>query len=51
LALKLLLVGLAVAVAWLHQIVARKISPALRGALEGILLLLALGILAAAVAL
>lgn len=51
LALKLLLVGLAVAVAWVHQMIARKISPALRGALEGILLLLALGILAAAVAL
>jgi uncharacterized membrane protein len=51
LALKLLLVGLAVAVAWLHQVIARKVSPALRGALEGILLLLALGILAAAVAL
>ena len=51
LAIKLLLVGVAVAVAWVHQIVARTASPALRGALEGSLLLLALGILAAAVAL
>lgn len=51
LAIKLLLVGVAVAVAWIHQIVARTASPALRGALEGSLLLLALGILAAAVAL
>lgn len=51
LTLKLLLVGLAVSVAWLHQLIARRVSPPIRGALEGILLLLALAILAAAVAL
>ena len=51
LAVKLLLVGIAVAVAWFHQLIARNASPALRGALEGSLLLLALAIVAAAVAL
>jgi len=51
LVVKLLLVGIAVAVAWFHQIVARSAPPALRGALEGTLLLLALAIVAAAVAL
>lgn len=51
LAVKLLLVGVAVSVAWVHQMIARKVSPAIRGALEGILLLLALAILATAVAL
>jgi putative copper export protein len=49
--IKLVLVGLAVVVAWVHQIVARSAPPALRGAMEGTLLVLALAILAAAVAL
>jgi uncharacterized membrane protein len=51
LAIKLLLVGIAVAVAWFHQIIARNAPPALRGLLEGSLLVLALAIVAAAVAL
>lgn len=49
--IKLVLVGIAVAVAWFHQMIARGAPPALRGALEGTLLLLALAIVAAAVAL
>ncbi|HSM01642.1 MAG TPA: hypothetical protein VK960_04260 [Acidimicrobiia bacterium] len=48
---KLVLVGLAVAIAWLHQMIARGAPPALRGALEATLLLLALAVVAAAVAL
>lgn len=48
---KLLLVGIAVAIAWFHQMIARSASPALRGALEGTLLVLALAIVGAAVAL
>ncbi len=51
LAVKLLLVSAAVGLAFLHQEIARNVSPALRGAMEGVLLVLALGILAAAVAL
>ena len=51
LTIKLLLVGIAVAVAWFHQIIARTAPPALRGALEGSLLVLALAIVAAAVTL
>lgn len=47
---KLGLVGLSVGLAFFHQEIARDVSPAQRGLMEGLLLLLALGILAAAVA-
>jgi uncharacterized membrane protein len=50
LAIKISLVGLAAAVAFAHQFLARDAGPALRGALEGASLLIGLGILAAAVA-
>jgi putative copper export protein len=49
LAVKLLLVGIAVAVAWAHQMFARDLPAAVRGALQGVLLLLGLGIVWAAV--
>lgn len=48
---KLLLVGLAVGIAFTHQELARDANPAVRGAMEGMLLLIGLGILTAAVAL
>lgn len=48
---KLGLVTLAIVVALAHQLTARRTSPALRGALEGLVLLISLGIFAAAVAL
>jgi putative copper export protein len=51
LAIKLVLVALAAFVAWLHQMLSRDASPALRAALQGVLLVLGLGILAAAIAL
>jgi putative copper export protein len=51
LAIKLALVGLAVSLAWLHQMIARNITPAARGIVQGLLLLLGLGIIAAAIAL
>lgn len=49
--LKLLLVGTSVGLAFFHQEVARDVSPAARGVMEGSLLLLGLAILATAVAL
>ena len=48
---KLGLVGLSVGLAFFHQEIARDVSPAQRGLMEGLLLLLGLGILAFAVAL
>ena len=50
LAIKLTLVGLAAALAWIHQMVAKSSSAAVRGMMEGLLLLIGLAILAAAVA-
>ncbi len=47
---KMLLVVTVVAVAGIHQLTARRSSPAVRGALQGVILLLSLGVLAAAVA-
>jgi uncharacterized membrane protein len=49
--LKLVLVALAVVIAFVHQKTAGRTSPALRGALEGTVLVLSLAIFAAAVAL
>ncbi len=49
-AIKLVLVSMAVALAFAHREIARQASPAVRGAMEAVLLLLSLGILAAAVA-
>lgn len=49
LVVKLTLVGAAVVVAYIHQITAARSRPAVRGALEGLTLLLGLAILAAAV--
>ncbi len=51
LSLKLGLVVVVVALAAVHQVTARRTSPALRGAIQGVILLLSLGIVAAAVAL
>jgi len=48
---KLALVGLSVGLTFVHQEIARDVSPALRGIMEGMLLLLGLGILYAAVSL
>ncbi len=48
--IKLLLVGVAASLAWLHQVTAKNLRPAMRGMFEGVLLLLGLAILAAAVA-
>ena len=48
---KLALVVLAVGLAATHQFTAKRTSPALRGAIQGVILLLSLGIVAAAVAL
>lgn len=50
LAIKLVLVSLSITLAFVHQEIARHVGPALRGVMEGALLLLGLGILAAAVA-
>ena len=50
LAIKILLVGVAVSIAWVHQMLPRDVSPAVRGAIDGMSLLVGLGILAAAVA-
>lgn len=50
-AVKMLLVGLAAALAYVHQLTASRSRPAVRGALEGILLLNGLAIVAAAIAL
>lgn len=51
LTLKLTLVGAAVVVTYVHQMTAARSRPAVRGALEGLSLVLALAILGAAVAL
>jgi uncharacterized membrane protein len=48
---KLALIGLSVGLAFFHQEIARDVSPKMRGAMEGVLLLLGLGILYAAVSL
>jgi putative copper export protein len=48
---KLTLVGLAVGLAIAHQITANRSSPAARGAIQGLILLSSLGIVAAAVTL
>jgi putative copper export protein len=48
---KLLLVGIAIALALGHQLTARTTSPAVRGIIQALILLTSLGILAAAVAL
>jgi uncharacterized membrane protein len=49
--IKLALVGLSVGLTFVHQEIARDVSPAVRGIMEGMLLLLGLGILYAAVSL
>jgi len=49
--IKLALVGLSVGLTFVHQEIARDVSPAMRGIMEGMLLLLGLGILYAAVSL
>lgn len=49
--IKLALVGLSVGLTFVHQELARDVSPAVRGIMEGLLLLLGLGILYAAVSL
>lgn len=48
---KLGLVVVVIALAAVHQFTARRTSPAIRGAIQGVILLLSLGIVAAAVAL
>jgi len=48
---KLALVGLSIGLTFVHQEIARSVSPAMRGAMEALLMLLALGILFAAVSL
>ena len=50
LAVKLVLVGLSISLAFVHQEIARDVGPRARGMMEGGLLLLGLAILAAAVA-
>jgi uncharacterized membrane protein len=50
LTVKLILVSASITLAFVHQEIAKYTSPALRGAMEGILLLLGVGILGAAVA-
>ena len=47
---KLTLVGLAVGLALAHQLTARRTSPAVRGILQGVILLVSIAIFAAAVA-
>ncbi|MEX2322588.1 MAG: hypothetical protein WEA29_02305 [Acidimicrobiia bacterium] len=49
LAVKLLLVGIAVALAWAHQTFARSMSAAVRGAIQGVLILIGLAIVWTAV--
>lgn len=49
--LKLVLVGLAIALALGHQLTARNTTAAVRGIIQGLILLVSLGIFAAAVAL
>jgi len=50
LATKLVLVSLSITLAFVHQEIAKHVGPALRGAMEGVLLILGLAIIAAAVA-
>lgn len=50
LATKLILVSISITLAFVHQEIARGVGPAARGAMEAALLILGLGILAAAVA-
>lgn len=50
LTLKLILVAASAALALIHQLTARRTSPALRGAIQGVILVLAIAIFAAAVA-
>jgi len=50
LAIKLILVSVSITLAFVHQEIARHVRPAARGAMEAALLVLGLGILAAAVA-
>ncbi len=49
LVLKLTLVGIAGGLALVHQLTARRSSPAIRGALQGLILLVSIGVFAAAV--
>lgn len=49
--LKVGLVGLTIAIALTHQLTARSTGPALRGVLQGLILVASLGVFAAAVAL
>jgi putative copper export protein len=49
--IKLILVGVAISLTLFHQITAKHSSPAVRGAVQGLILLSSLGIMAAAVAL
>lgn len=49
LVLKLTLVGLVAVLALVHQVTARRTSPAVRGALQGVILILSIGIFGAAV--
>jgi uncharacterized membrane protein len=48
---KIGLVVVAIVLALVHQLTARRTSPAVRGAIQGVILLVSLGIVAAAVAL
>ena len=48
---KLSLVGIAVALAIIHQVTAARTTPAVRGSVQGLILLVSLGIVAAAIAL
>lgn len=49
LSLKLTLVGVSAALALLHQVTAKRTSPAVRGAIQGIILVLAVAIFGAAI--
>jgi putative copper export protein len=51
LAVKTVLVGLVIVLAAVHQASARRTSPAVRGALQGVILVVSLAVFAAAVAL
>lgn len=51
LTIKILLVGVAISIAYAHQLTARHLSPTMRGLVEASSLVIGLGIVAAAVAL
>ena len=51
LALKLALVGVAASLAFFHQLTARRSTPAVRGIVQGLVLLVSIGIFGAAIAL